>query len=203
MKMSGDLAIDKVIAKINKDFGRDFIGTRPIVSKTPMQTSGILGLDCATGGGLPVGKIVEIYGPEACGKTSLTLFWASLAQRDNPDKYVLIVDKEHSMVHDFIMGFGLDPKRIIYMRPDTTKEALDPLLSLVRTGRFCYLGFDSIGALAPPNAVEKSVVDANVGGVSKILVNFFTEFNQICDATGCTSVFINQMRYNPGQMFGN
>jgi RecA/RadA recombinase len=390
-KTTGNTTLDKIIGKINKDFSREFIGPRPITEQIPTLPTGSLSLDCAIGGGLPLGKIIELYGMEACvaedtfiqyslysngkatnhkggtikrlyerwnniethhkakhfdtvyvtsindegrvfnnkvidvvfngikecftittasgyrltatsdhkiycpntgqylplkdlhvgsvvaihdntpfttikkdtanrrnyfyvdrqenhnqlrfvvtedviesiepagsrevfdlkmlapyhnyiannivvhncGKTSLTLFWAAQAQRLDKERFILIVDKEHAMTNKFMTGFGIDPSRVLYSRPDTTAEALDSVLALVRSGDICYLGFDSIGALSPPNAVEKSVVDANVGGVSKILVNFFTEYNQVADAANCTSVFVNQLRYNPGKMFGN
>jgi recombination protein RecA len=202
-KITGNATLDKIIGKINKDFSREFISPRPIAEQVETIPTGSLSLDCAIGGGLPKGKIVELYGMESCGKTSLTLYWAAQAQKIDTKRYVLIVDKEHAMTNKFITGFGIDPDRVIYSRPDTTAEALDSVLALVRSGEICYLGFDSIGALAPPNAVEKSTIDANVGGVAKILVNFFTEYNQVADAAGCTSVFVNQMRYNPAKMFGS
>lgn len=202
-KITGNVALDKALTQINKTFSREFITTKPTITQAPVVSTGSLGLDCAIGGGLPENQITEIYGLESSGKTSLMLSWAARVQKKHPDRYVLLVDKEHSMTASFINGFGINPEKLLYSRPFTTSEALDSILDLVRTGEICFLGLDSIGTLTPPKSNEKSVTASNVGGVSKILTEFFNQYDQIGSDNNCTSVFINQLRYNPGVMFGN
>lgn len=193
-KVTGNSLIDTVMGKINAK--KQIAFTAPAIKIVPPIPTGSLALDIAIGiGGLPQGRIVEIFASEASAKTSLSLFWAAQAQKIFPDKYVLIVDLESTMTEDFILGFGLDPTRYVFISPENANEALNAVLDFIKTGQFCFLVFDSIDTCLSEQQLQKDLSENDMmGGVSKLLARFFREFAPICAKTNTTAIFINQTK---------
>lgn len=209
-KVVGSPGIDGVINAIEKLFGKsDLITLGPNRSKIGAVSTGSLKLDLGIGiGGLPRGRIIEIYGPESSGKTSLALATAAQYEANkhtwgHQDRWVLIVDAEHSITIEQIEGFGLDPDRIVFARPDTGSEALQIMMDLVKTGEIGFAIFDSIDAVQTEAQLKKKMNEQEMGGASKVLNRFFREFVKTCLKTETTAVFMNQLKYNPGVMFGS
>ncbi len=202
-KLTGDPVIDKTIAELNKKFSREVIGLGPTVEKVKPLPTGSLSLDVATCiGGWPISRIVEVYGPEASGKTSLGLlavaqFQLWQAKLGLPEK-AIVVDAEHTMTKELFSGFGLDMDSIIFVSPRSASEALQSTMDLVKTGKFGFLMFDSIDAMLSDTALGKDVTANDMGGISKPLARFFREYGPLTEENGCTSYFVNQLKYNPG-----
>jgi len=204
-KHTGDPVIDSVINQLNKKFSKDLVTLGPVIRDVPGVSTGSLGLDLALGiGGVPEGRIIEIFGPNASSKTSLCLVIAANAQRKHPGKKALIVDVEYTMTESFIAGFGLDMDNILFSQPDTAEEALQVTMDLTKTGGLCAVVFDSIDACQREAMLNKDLGAADVGGISKLASRFFREYSKVCPKTNTTAMFINQIKLNPGAgMYAN
>lgn len=208
-KVTGDPIIDRTIAEMNKQFSKDIISLG--IGKESYKTfsTGSLSLDLATGiGGWPAGGIIEIYGLESSGKTSTGLLALAEWQRASEalgqqDLYALIVDVEHSMTGALFKGFNIDMTRVIYSKPDSSEESLQITMNLVKTGKVGFVLFDSIGSLITELQLGKDVGATDVGGTSKQLARFFREYCKLAENLGVTSIFLNQLTYNPGIKMGN
>ena len=209
-KVTGDPGIDAIIGSLEKQFSKEnMITLGPSRKPIGAVPTGALGLDIHIGiGGVPRGRITEIFGPESSGKTSIALSIAyqyeqHKASWGHDDRWVLIVDVEHSITIEQIAGIGLDPDRLIFVSPDTGEEALQTILNLVKSERIGLAVFDSIDAVQTESQLKKKMGENEMGGASKILNRFMREFSKVCKNTDTTVIFLNQLKYNPGAMFGS
>jgi recombination protein RecA len=213
--VKGNLLLKKTIEQLEKKFSKkDFITFGTTKQKIEPVPSGVFSLDLALGiGGWPRGRIVEIYGPESSGKTSLAL--ASIkAYQDWQDqttegrelhggRVALVIDAEHTMVGSFFKSMGVDMDRVLYCRVDTAEEAFQTLLDLGKTGQVGFVLLDSIDALQNQRQLQRDVSEVDVGGISKDTSRFFREYSKIAAENDITSIFLNQLKYNPGARMGN
>lgn len=200
-RITGNILIDAAMAELNKN--KTLVSRAVPIKMVPPIPTGSLGLDLATKiGGLPQGRIIEIYGPEASSKTSLCLSWAARAQKMFPEKFILIVDMEHTITDDFLQGFGIDPDRIVFGQAETVGDAFQIVMDMTKTGQFCFVVFDSIDACQTEAMLKKQVGDADVGGISKVAARFFREYSKVTVHTNTTAVFINQAKQNPSPFGG-
>lgn len=204
MAKTGLPELDALIAAASKKFGKDF-SNNDWGDIEPVDTGSTI-LNLALGlGGIPEGKVTEIYGWEGSGKTSLALQIIALRQKRRKalgiDKRDLLVDLEHSMTASFITGFGVDLDLVVWTRPDTAEEALQLLIDLPKSGQIDIALMDSVDAAQNSKQLSRQVGDTDVGGVSKDMNFALRQISK--DNTGCTYIFINQIKQNPGVMYGS
>jgi len=209
-KVTGDPEIDAIISSLHKQFGKtDLITVGPNREPVKAIPTGAMALDIATGiGGIPVGAIVEIFGPESSCKTSLSLkILASYMQNrkalGHEERKPLIIDLEHTMGVGLMQGLGLDPDEVIFTRPDTAEEAFQTIIDLVKTGRIGIVLVDSVDAAQSMTQIKRKVGEVHMGGISKIMSEVLRELSKLCSKTETTCIFINQIRQNPGTHMGN
>ena len=192
-------ALETAIAKIEKDYGKGTImrlGDDISVNVEALST-GSLSLDLALGiGGVPRGRIVEIYGPEASGKTTLALHVVASAQKNGGD--AAYIDVEHALE-----ALGVDIDSLLISQPDTGEQALDIAESLVRSGAIDVLVVDSVAALIPRVELEGEVGDTVVGALARLMSQAMRRLAGAISKNNCTVIFINQLRQKIGVMYGN
>lgn len=203
---SGDKkkALETAIAKIEKDYGKGTImrlGDDIAVNVEALST-GSLSLDLALGiGGIPRGRIVEIYGPEASGKTTLALHVVASAQQAGGD--AAYIDVEHALEPAYARALGVDIDSLLISQPDTGEQALDIAESLVRSGAIDVLVIDSVAALIPRVELEGEVGDTVVGALARLMSQAMRRLAGAISKNNCTVIFINQLRQKIGVMYGN
>ena len=203
---SGDKkkALETAIAKIEKDYGKGTImrlGDDISVNVEALST-GSLSLDLALGiGGVPRGRIVEIYGPEASGKTTLALHVVASAQKSGGD--AAYIDVEHALEPAYARALGVDIDSLLISQPDTGEQALDIAESLVRSGAIDVLVVDSVAALIPRVELEGEVGDTVVGALARLMSQAMRRLAGAISKNNCTVIFINQLRMKIGVMYGN
>ncbi len=197
-------ALETVIAKIEKDYGKGTImrlGDDISVNVEALST-GSLSLDLALGiGGVPRGRIVEIYGPEASGKTTLALHVVASAQKAGGD--AAYIDVEHALEPAYARALGVDIDSLLISQPDTGEQALDIAESLVRSGAVDVLVIDSVAALIPRVELEGEVGDTVVGALARLMSQAMRRLAGAISKNNCTVIFINQLRQKIGVMYGN
>ncbi len=199
--------IDSILEKLTKDFGSDM--SSEDYGNVDFITSGSTKFDCAIGrGGVPTSRMIEIIGDTGSLKTSLALTW--IAQRQEHRKTLgimnkrdIIVDLEHSLERSFIEGFGIDMNQLIWKRFYTAEEALQFLIDILKSGLIDMAVVDSVDAMQTEVQMRKNAGEDQVGGASKIISKAVRTLSKEVAVHGTTLVFINQIRLNPGQMFGN
>ena len=211
-KITGNPALDAVIGQINKTFKKDnMITLGPSREPVRVIPTGSTSLDIDLGhGGIPVGRVTEIYGPEGSGKTSLALSIASQYQKikkdlDQEDRFILVVDLEHTLTHSFMESMGVDPTRVVFCRPDSAEEAFQSILDMVRTNGIGFVLLDSVDAAQSQAQLNKNIGELTMGGIGKIMGDFLRQFIKLSEKNQTTSVFINQIRagmnpYGPQQV---
>ena len=203
---SGDKkkALETAIAKIEKDYGKGTImrlGDDISINVEALST-GSLSLDLALGiGGVPRGRIIEIYGPEASGKTTLALHVVASAQKSGGD--AAYIDVEHALEPAYARALGVDIDSLLISQPDTGEQALDIAESLVRSGAIDVLVIDSVAALIPRAELEGEVGDVVVGALARLMSQAMRRLAGAISKNNCTVVFINQLRQKIGVMYGN
>ena len=203
---SGDKkkALETAIAKIEKDYGKGTImrlGDDISINVEALST-GSLSLDLALGiGGVPRGRIIEIYGPEASGKTTLALHVVASAQKNGGD--AAYIDVEHALEPAYARALGVDIDSLLISQPDTGEQALDIAESLVRSGAIDVLVIDSVAALIPRAELEGEVGDVVVGALARLMSQAMRRLAGAISKNNCTVVFINQLRQKIGVMYGN
>ncbi len=208
-QVTGDPAIDAVIAARNKAAGKDYFTMGPKREKYTYFPTGCVALDAGIGlGGIATGIIIEIFGGESSGKTSLSLqimreYMKARESIGHDGRWIAIVDLERTISTDLILGMGLDPDRILFAYPDTAEEALQSMKDLVATGRVGLILLDSVDAAQSEAQLKKQVGEVHMGGIAKIMSETLRNFTKLCDETDTTAIFINQVRDNPGVMFGS
>lgn len=197
-------ALKLAIEKIEKDFGKGSImrlGERPHVSVEAIPT-GALSLDIALGiGGIPRGRIIEIYGPESSGKTTLALHIVSECQKKGG--IAAYVDAEHALDPEYSKNLGVNVDDLLISQPDTGEQALDITEELVRSGAVDIVVVDSVAALVPKAEIEGAMEDQQMGLQARLMSKALRKLTGIIGKTNTTVIFINQLRMKIGIMFGN
>ena len=197
-------ALETAIAQIEKNFGKGAImrlGDDLPVNVEAIST-GSLSLDLALGiGGVPRGRIVEIYGPESSGKTTLALHILASAQKMGGD--VAFIDVEHALEPAYARALGVDIDTLLISQPDTGEQALEITEQLVRSGAIDCIVVDSVAAQLPRSELEGEMGDSSVGVVARLMSQALRKLAGIVSKTNCVVVFINQLREKIGVMYGN
>jgi len=197
-------ALESAIAQIEKNYGKGAImrlGDDIPVNVEAIST-GSLGLDLALGiGGVPRGRIVEIYGPESSGKTTLALHILASAQKSGGE--VAFIDVEHALEPAYARNLGVNIDELLISQPDTGEQALEICEALVRSGALDVVVVDSVAALLPRSELEGDMGDASVGVVARLMSQALRKLAGIISKTRCIVIFINQLREKIGVMYGN
>ena len=197
-------ALETALAQIEKNYGKGAVmrlGDRPemIVDSIP---TGSLALDAALGvGGVPKGRIIEIYGPESSGKTTLALHILAEAQKRGGE--VAFVDAEHALDPDYAAALGVDTDSMLVSQPDTGEQALEIADALVRSGAVDAVVVDSVAALTPRAEIEGEMGDSFVGLQARLMSQALRKLAGSIAKTNCVVIFINQLRMKIGVMYGN
>jgi len=204
IKTDSGSSIEETIKIIQNKFGEGSIlklGERPKVGVNAIST-GSLGLDMALGvGGLPRGRIVEIYGPESSGKTTLSLHVVAEAQKKGG--VCAYIDSEHAMDPEYSRKLGVNIDQLLISQPDYGEQALDICESLVRSGKIDVVVIDSVAALTPKDEIEGDMGDFHVGKQARLMSQALRKLTPIVAKSKCVVIFINQIRMQIGVMFGN
>lgn len=197
-------ALDAVLGQIERQFGKGAImkmGEQPREAM-PAVSTGSLGLDIALGiGGLPLGRIVEIYGPESSGKTTMCL--SVMAQAQKMGKTVAIIDAEHALDPLYAEKLGIDLDSLLVSQPDTGEQALEICDNLVRSGAVDVIVIDSVAALTPKAEIEGEMGDHHVGLQARLMSQALRKITGNVKNANCLVIFINQIRMKIGVMFGS
>ncbi|MCR5136471.1 MAG: recombinase RecA [Oscillospiraceae bacterium] len=197
-------ALETVLKKIERDYGKGTImrlGDDIPVNVEALST-GSLTLDLALGiGGVPKGRIVEIYGPEASGKTTLALHVVASAQKQNGT--AAYIDVEHALEPAYAQALGVNIDELLISQPDTGEQALDICESLVRSGAVDVVVVDSVAALIPRTELEGEIGDSVVGVLARLMSQAMRRLAGAISKNNCTVIFINQLRQKIGVMYGN
>lgn len=202
--MDKQKALDTALSQIEKVFGKGSImklGQRPAVDVDAVST-GSIGLDIALGvGGLPRGRIIEIFGPESSGKTTLTLHVVAEAQKAGGN--CAFIDAEHALDPAYAKKLGVDIDNLVISQPDTGEQALEIADTLVRSGAIDVLIVDSVAALVPKAEIEGEMGDSHMGLQARLMSQALRKLTASISRTNCMVIFINQIRMKIGVMFGN
>jgi len=202
--MDRDRAVEQAISQIEKQFGRGSImkmGEQPVLD-IPVISTGSLALDLALGiGGVPRGRILEIYGPESSGKTTLALHIAAEAQAMGG--MVAFVDAEHALDTGYARKLGVDIDNLLVSQPDSGEQALDIVEILVRSGAIDVLIIDSVAALVPRAEIEGDMGDHHVGLQARLMSQALRKLTAITHKSMACVIFTNQIRMKIGVMFGS
>ena len=202
--MDKDKALDAALVQIERAFGKGSVmklGARQQV-ETEVVSTGSLGLDIALGiGGLPRGRIVEIYGPESSGKTTLALH--AVAEAQKAGGIAAFVDAEHALDPTYARKLGVDVDELLISQPDAGEQALEIADTLVRSGAVDVLVIDSVAALVPRAELEGEMGDSHVGLQARLMSQALRKLTSSISRSNCLVVFINQIRLKIGVMFGS
>ncbi len=198
-------ALDSALAQIERQFGKGSImklGDENAVQQIAASSTGSLGLDIALGiGGLPMGRIIEIYGPESSGKTTLTLH--CVAEQQKRGGVCAFVDAEHALDPQYARKLGVDLDELLISQPDTGEQALEITDTLVRSGAVNMVVVDSVAALTPKSELEGDMGDASVGVQARLMSQAMRKLTGSISKSNCMVIFINQIRMKIGVMFGS
>ncbi len=199
-----DKDIERALAEIKTKFGDESImmlGAQPKVDVNAIST-GSIGVDWALGiGGLPRGRIIEIYGPESSGKTTISLHAIAEAQKKNG--VCAFIDAEHALDPEYAKKLGVDISSLLVSQPDTGEQALEIVESLVRSGKIDVIVIDSVAALTPKDEIEGDMGAQHVGKQARLMSQALRKLTAIVSKTKTVIIFINQIRMQIGVMFGN
>jgi len=202
--MDRDKAVDQAISQIERQFGRGSImkmGKERVID-VPAIPTGSLALDIALGvGGVPRGRVVEIFGPESSGKTTLALHIAAEAQKK--DGMVAFIDAEHALDTEYAARLGVDVDNLLLSQPDHGEQALAITHALIQSGDIDLVIVDSVAALVPKAELEGNVGDHHVGSQARMMSQAMRMLTGAADRYGTTVIFINQIRQKIGVMFGS
>ena len=197
-------AVEAAIAQIEKNYGKGSImalGSQP-VEEIPVIPSGCIQLDMALGvGGFPRGRIIEIYGPESSGKTTLTLH--AIAEAQKLGGVAAFIDAEHAFDAVYARKLGVDIESLLVSQPDTGEQALDIAETLVRSGAIDIIVIDSVAALVPQAEINGEMGDNHVGLQARLMSQALRKLTGILSKSNTCMLFINQLRMKIGVMFGN
>ncbi|AWI52398.1 recombinase RecA [Aquabacterium olei] len=198
-------ALQAALAQIEKQFGKGSImrlGEGEVVEDIQVVSTGSLGLDVALGvGGLPRGRVIEIYGPESSGKTTLTL--QVVAEMQKQGGVCAFIDAEHALDAQYAQKLGVNLQDLLISQPDTGEQALEIVDALVRSGSVDLIVIDSVAALTPKAELEGEMGDALPGLQARLMSQALRKLTATIKKTNCTVIFINQIRMKIGVMFGS
>jgi len=198
-------ALELALSQIEKQFGKGTVmrlGSDGVVADIPTVSSGSLGLDIALGiGGLPRGRVVEIFGPESSGKTTLSLQTVAEIQRGGGT--AAFIDAEHALDLNYAKKLGVQADDLLVSQPDTGEQALEIAETLVRSGAVDLIVIDSVAALVPRAELEGEMGDAHMGLQARLMSQALRKLTSAISKSNTTVIFINQIRMKIGVMFGN
>ncbi|NLB63555.1 MAG: recombinase RecA [Fibrobacter sp.] len=197
-------AVDAAIAQIEKNHGKGAImalGSQPVMDM-PVIPSGCVQLDIALGvGGFPRGRIIEIYGPESSGKTTLTLH--AIAEAQKMGGVAAFIDAEHAFDASYARKLGVNIEELLVSQPDTGEQALDICETLVRSGAIDMIVIDSVAALVPAAEINGEMGDSHMGLQARLMSQALRKLTGLLNKSSTSLIFINQLRMKIGVMFGN
>ena len=197
-------ALKLTLDKLDKAYGKGTVmkmSDAPVVD-VEVTSSGSLGLDIALGvGGYPRGRVIEIYGPESSGKTTLTLH--AIAEAQKAGGIAAFIDAEHAFDRFYAQNLGVDIDNLIISQPDNGEQALEIADNLVRSGAIDMVVIDSVAALTPKSEIEGEMGDSKMGLHARLMSQALRKLTGSISKTNCTMIFINQLREKIGVMFGN
>ncbi|MCY4260964.1 MAG: recombinase RecA [Rhodobacteraceae bacterium] len=203
--MDKDRALETALSQIERSFGKGAImrlGQSDTAVDTETTSTGSIGLDVALGiGGLPKGRIIEIFGPESSGKTTLTLHAA--AEEQKKGGIAAFVDAEHALDPVYAKKLGVDIDELLISQPDTGEQALEITDTLVRSGAVSLIVIDSVAALTPKSELEGEMGDSQVGTQARLMSQAMRKLTGSINRSKCMVIFINQIRMKIGVMFGS
>jgi len=197
-------ALQVIIDKIDKTYGKGTIMKMgdQAVEQTEVISSGSVTLDIALGvQGFPKGRIIEIYGPESSGKTTLAIH--AIAQSQKTGGIAAIIDAEHAFDRYYAEKLGVDVENLLISQPDNGEQALEIADNLIRSGAIDIIVIDSVAALTPKSEIEGEMGDSKMGLQARLMSQALRKLTATISRTGCTCIFINQLREKIGVMFGN
>ncbi|WP_138989415.1 recombinase RecA [Larkinella sp. C7] len=197
-------ALQTTIEKLDKAYGKGTVMrlSESKVVDIPVISTGSLGLDLALGiGGVPRGRVVEIYGPESSGKTTLTLHCIAEAQKAGG--LAAFIDAEHAFDRSYAEKLGIDTKNLLISQPDNGEQALEIAEHLISSGAIDIIVIDSVAALVPKAELEGDMGDSKMGLQARLMSQALRKLTGVINKTGCCCIFINQLREKIGVMFGN
>ena len=198
-----DKALNLVLGQIERNFGKGSIMRLGDASRMRVETisTGALTLDLALGGGYPKGRVVEIYGPESSGKTTLTLH--AIAEVQKRGGVAAFVDAEHALDPVYAASLGVDIENLLVSQPDTGEMALEIVDQLVRSAAVDIVVVDSVAALTPRAEIEGEMGDLAVGSQARLMSQAMRKITGNIGKSGCTVIFLNQLRLKIGVTYGN
>ncbi|MBT6069300.1 recombinase RecA [Candidatus Peregrinibacteria bacterium] len=196
-------ALDLAMAQIEKNFGKGSIMKMDEKGRVPVETTstGCLSIDLALGGGIPKGRIVEIFGPESSGKTTLTLHIIAEAQKAGGT--AAFIDAEHALDPVYAKKIGVDVDQLLVSQPDNGEQALEITETLVRSNAVDIVVVDSVAALTPRAEIEGEMGDSHMGLQARLMSQALRKLTAAISRSNVTVIFINQLRMKIGVMFGN
>lgn len=204
VSLEKDKALEQVMAEIEKQFGKGAIMKLGSDSHMEIETtpSGSLALDVALGvGGFPKGRIIEVYGPESSGKTTIAL--QAIAEVQKAGGRAAFIDAEHALDPVYAKKLGVNIEELLLSQPDTGEQALEICEALVRSNAISIVVIDSVAALVPQAEIEGEMGDSHVGLQARLMSQALRKLSGIINKTNTTAIFINQLREKVGVMFGN
>lgn len=197
-------ALQLTVDKLDKAYGKGTVmklGDKQVV-KSEVISTGSLGLDIALGiGGFPKGRVVEIYGPESSGKTTLAIH--AIAQCQKAGGIAAFIDAEHAFDRFYAENLGVDTENLLISQPDNGEQALEIAENLIRSGAIDIIVIDSVAALVPRAEIEGEMGDSKMGLQARLMSQALRKLTGTIGRTGCCCIFINQLREKIGVMFGN
>jgi recombination protein RecA len=204
LKAEKQQALERTLGNIEKHFGKGTImklGDTPL-ENIPTISTGSIGLDAALGvGGLPKGRVVEIYGPESSGKTTLAIHAVAEAQKSGG--IAAFIDAEHAFDRFYAQKLGVDIQNLLVSQPDNGEQALEITENLIRSGAIDVIVIDSVAALTPKSEIEGEMGDSKMGLQARLMSQALRKLTSTISKTGTVCIFINQLREKIGVMFGN
>jgi recombination protein RecA len=203
MKDEKNIAVKNALEMIEKKFGKGAIMNLGSAKHIKIDTisSGSISLNMALGGGLPVGRIIEVYGPESSGKTTLTLH--AIAEVQKTGGVAAFIDAEHALDPSYAEKIGVKTDDLLISQPDSGEQALEITETLVRSGGIDLIVIDSVAALTPRAEIEGEMGDSHMGLQARLMSQALRKLTSLVSGTKCTIIFINQLRMKIGVMFGN
>ncbi|MCL2467372.1 MAG: recombinase RecA [Micrococcales bacterium] len=199
-----DKALETALSQIDRQFGKGSVMRLGDETRAPIEVipTGSIALDVALGiGGLPRGRIVEIYGPEASGKTTVALHAVANAQRNGG--IAAFIDAEHALDPEYAKNLGVDTDALLVSQPDTGEQALEIMDMLIRSGAIDVIVIDSVAALVPKAEIEGEMGDSHVGLQARLMSQALRKITGALNQSGTTAIFINQLREKVGVFFGS
>lgn len=204
MKEEKNKDLENVVEEIREKFGEGVIMKLGDVKKVDVESipTGSISLDIALGiGGIPRGRVIEVYGPESSGKTTLALHIIANAQRAGGT--AAFIDAEHALDPEYAKKIGVNINDLLISQPDNGEQALDIVETLVSSGQISIIVVDSVAALVPRAEIEGEMGDQHMGRQARLMSQALRKLTSIISKTNCTVIFINQIRMKIGVVFGN